>query len=466
MQKLNSQSKFFIQTYGCQMNHSDSERFDKVLTKAGLQKATDFSSADLLVFNSCSVKQKAEDRILGLGNIIDKIRETNPNLVTVLTGCMAKRVWDDRGGKVKNWEWRKKLQDQMPWLDMIIETKDFNTLVPELFNHGYFDNEKIIKEDKFYDVTPNYKSKFQAFLPISTGCDHFCTYCIVPYARGREECRSFEVIKNEFQGLVDHGFKDITLLGQIVNRWINPDWKGKVKYFEINSNKYNDPKAAVDFLQLLEKLDEVDGDFWLTFTSSHPMYFQDEIIDFFAKSKHIRPYLHFAMQSGNDEVLKNMRRDYTYGEFRDIVLKFKERVPGMAISTDIIAGFPGETEEQFIDTAYAMEELEFDMAFISEYSPRLGTKSAQMTDDIEHKEKERRKLYLNEILRKTSRKQKEEDVGQVLKCLPYKNTKYGTVLRTIKNREVQIDQTIKLGEFVNIQIESCSDWALKGKFIE
>jgi tRNA-2-methylthio-N6-dimethylallyladenosine synthase len=448
------------------MNFSDSERFDKVLQTAGFDKAQDFDNADLIVFNSCSVRQKAEDRILGLGKVINRMKEKNPNLVTVLTGCMAKRVWDDRGGKVVNWKWQKDLKAQMPWLDMIIETKHFNNIVNELYKNELLEVEKVEETDPFYDITPSYKSRYQAFLPISTGCDHFCSFCIVPFARGREECRSYDVIYSEFKKLIDAGYNDITLLGQIVNRWVNPKYRGKVKYWEVNTNSYHDEDGeAIDFLQLLERLDEIPGEYWLTFSSSHPLYFKDEIIEFFARAEHVRPYLHFAMQSGSDEVLKSMRRDYEYKAFRDIVMKFKETVPGMAVSTDIIVGFPGETENQFLETADAMEELEFDMAYINEYSPRTGTHSAKIPDDVPHLEKERRKEYLNEILKKTSAKQKQEEVGRILRCIPYKRTKNGTVLRTIKNRDVLVDKNVKLGDFVNVEILEANEWSLKGRLV-
>ncbi len=446
------------------MNFSDSERFEKILSNAGLEKADSIEEADLLIFNSCSVRQKAEDRILGLRKVIEGLKKSNPHLTTVLTGCMARRVWDDRNGKIVNEKWERKLHRQMKWLDLVLETKKFPSIIEELFKNDLFDKKSVIKTDKFFDIKPNYKSKFQAFLPISFGCDHFCSYCIVPFARGREVCRDYDSIVTEFKELVDKGYKDITLLGQTVNRWINPDYKGKLKIKDLNKDKFKSETPA-DFLQLLRALDEIEGDYWLSFTSSHPMYFTEELIDFYSKSKHLRHYLHFAMQSGNDEVLESMRRDYTYQMFSDVVERFKEKIPGMAITTDIIVGFPGETQEQFEDTKNAMEELEFDMAYLSEYSPRLGTKSAQMKDDISHKEKERRKDVLNEILRVTSGKQKKDDVGKVLKCLSYKATKARTFLRTEKNRDVLIEGKVEMGEFVNIEITDCTEWSLKGRIV-
>jgi len=442
------------------MNYSDSERFEKILKNNYLNKVNSIKNADVVIFNTCSVRQKAEDRILGLGPVIKNLKENNPNLVTILTGCMARRMWDSKQSR-HNKKWKTKLKKQMPWLDYIVETMDF-----PCFMNAIIKKNKMNDYEEFFDIIPKYKNKFQAYLPISTGCDHFCAYCIVPYARGREVCRSFESIHKEYSELIKNGYKDITLVGQIVNRWTRPKDKIQKPQLKADTQKLKEVKDhnfILNFLELLTELDKVPGDYWLSFTSPHPQYFSDELIEFFGKARHLRPFINLPLQSGNDEILKRMNRNYSYEEYKNIILKLRKALPDIVITTDIIVGFPGETEKQFLDTQKAMKELKFDMAYINEYSERHGTKASLMKDDVSHKEKEKRKYILNEILRKTSREQKEAEIGKILKCLPYKVLAQKTICKTINNRDVLVFEKIPLGVFLNIKITGCTDWALKGR---
>jgi tRNA-2-methylthio-N6-dimethylallyladenosine synthase len=456
------------------MNYSDSERFSAILEQADIKQVSSAKMADLIVINTCSVRQKAEDRIVGLGEKISAIKATNPNLITVLTGCMARRHWDEKSSnplqhKTEN-RWQEKLLKTMPWLDLIIETRNFGQLINILHNEPPIQDDSV---DEFISFKPNINKNIHGFVPISYGCNHFCTYCIVPFSRGKEICRDYKSIEAEFKTLLDQGFKDITLLGQTVNRWINPKLTTKyqlkspaaTRISGLNTKIEIEGEEPADFLQLLVKLDKFPGEYWISFVSSHPNYMSREIIDFLAQSKHFRPYFHFALQSGSDKVLARMNRGYTVAEFGAIAKYYKDCIPDATLSTDIIVGFPGETEEDFQATAKIMQELNFDNAFLSEFSPRKGTAAARITDDVPHKEKSRRKAYLNnEILAKTALANNERLVGKTKTALVEKITAKYIFARLDNNKEVRLPITKvgqpKINDFVKVKIISCTPWAL------
>jgi len=466
--------KYYIRTFGCQMNYSDSERFADVMNQIGYIPSNNYNDSDLVIFNTCSVKQQAEDRILGLKKKMDLLKRKNSDLKIILTGCMAKRSWKIDTHVNMQVKWEKVLMKRMPWLDWIIETKDF-TKLPALL--GIDIKIKPNPED-YLSLHPIYKNKFQAYVPISTGCDHFCTFCIVPYARGSEICRPYEDIYSEVLNLVEKGYKDISLLGQTVNRWINPKFDSEypktagatyIKGLNENNliNKENESK---DFLQLLQKIDLIKGDWWFNFMSSHPNYMTKELIKFLAVSKHFRPSIHFAMQSGSDKILKRMNRRHNISEFIEKVKLIREIVPNVSITTDVIVGFPGETQGDFEETIKVMQELEFDLAFISEFSSRKGTTASIIDDDVSHTEKERRKKYLNdEILAKSALKQNNKLLNQIIKSLVERiDNKGHIVARTLNYKEVIItnsDDENLIGQFVNIKITKVSPWKVWGEIV-
>jgi len=374
-------NKYYLQTFGCQMNYSDSERFRTIIENLDYVATDSYDDADLIVFNSCSVRQKAEDRISGLRPLMTKLKGKNSKLKIILTGCMARRNWNNKD-KTKTKKWKSVLKRQMPWLDFIVETRYFWKL-PEYLHIKSTQKEK---PKDYLSYKPKYQNSFQAFIPISTGCNHFCTYCIVPFTRGKEKYRSSDQILSEVKELISNGYKDITLLGQTVNNWrgINPSK---------NSTK-NDSSSPKNFVQLLQTIDAIKGDWWFSFVSSHPRYMTSDLINFLEVSKHFRSYLHFAIQSGSDKILKKMNRGYTVKEFSAITNQLKTKIPHISISTDVIVGFPDEKESDFDLSAKIMTDLEFDMVYISEFSPRPGTAAANMTDSIPHHIKEsRKKIY-------------------------------------------------------------------------
>jgi len=480
MSKPENNKKYLISNFGCQMNYADGERFAAIIQELGYQPGEKMEQADLLILNSCSVRQKAEDRILGLGRIMEALKMHNPNLKIVLTGCMARRSWRDKNKtntplQMTQQNREQELKEVMPWVDLVLESKDFFRL-PELLGKPL-----VAKATDYLSFKPKNNSSFQAYVPISVGCDHFCTYCIVPFARGQEVCRDSGSIIKEFKDLIDRGYKDITLLGQTVNRWINPKFAQELKQGrvantripELNTHPLTQEEIKItsepiDFLQLLQVFDSVPGDYWLTFMSSHPNYLTPELIKFMANSKHIRPYIHFALQSGSDTVLTRMNRRYSVSEFIDKAKLLKQLIPGIGLSTDIIVGFPGETKEQFLETAKVMQQLEFDMAFLSEFSSRKGTAAALIPDDISREEKGRRKKYLNdEVLAKTAFANNQKLLGTTQKVLLEGITPKGMIMgRTGNYKEIRINNAdniaVKPGDFVSVKVMTATPWALTG----
>ena len=352
-------SKYLITTFGCQSNTADSEKTAEIMENLGYTRAEnmeDLISAKnpVLIFNTCSVRQKAEDRIFGLNNKLENLKVKSPELKIILTGCMMHYS-------------EKDLKKRLPLFDYFIDIKKIKTLEKILPKIKILENKGLLAEKT--------DSKISALIPISHGCDNFCAYCIVPIARGRETSRTVVDVIGDIKKAVANGAKEIWLLGQTVNSYKN---------------------EGVKFHNLLRLINDIDGDFWIRFTSPHPKDFSDELIKNMAECDKFAHYINLPVQSGNNTVLKRMGRPYTVGHYKKLVGKIRKAMPDIAISTDIIVGFPGETRKQFEDTKKLFEEIKFDRAFISEYSPRPKTAAAKMfEDDVPHQEKEKRKNELN-----------------------------------------------------------------------
>lgn len=428
------------------MNHSDSERVAAVCERMGLEETSDHTNTDLLIFNTCSVRQAAEDKIFGLARLVKDLKSKKPDLQVIITGCMVLR-----GEGKRHEDWQKTLHERIPWADHLIPIKEMHNL-PERLKDWLEVEDNAINE--YFAIPPRYRSPVEAFIPISTGCDHFCTFCIVPFSRGREERRDAKSIIGEVKDLVERGYKDITLLGQIVNRWENPDTDSDIKTFP----------------DLIRAINSIEGDFWFSFVSSHPNYMSEELIDTIARSKHCRPYFHFALQSGNDQMLRRMNRRHTIKEFVEICNKIKRNVPFLNLSTDIIVGFPGETKEQFLDTKRTMEELEFDMAYISEFSPRSNTAASLMKDDVPREIKQERKKILNdEVLAKTALKKNQQMIGRKFRAILRKVQDNLLHAKTENFKDITLSSPLsprKEGEFVTVLIQNCNSWGLQGKIVE
>ena len=404
------QMKYFIQTYGCQMNISDSERVSSVLERLGYNKADEISEADMLIYNTCSVRQKAEDRVYGLRKLMKELHKDNKNLKIAITGCMTRKT------TTQNSEKKDQLLRKLPEVDFVFRIEDvakipdlLKDVDPEIEFEDELDDGTL---ENYFKIAPKKATNYSVFVPIQTGCDKFCTYCIVPFTRGREYSRDFDEILQECEKHVNEGAIEITLVGQTVNSYglsFNDRKSGK---FE----KYGDsPFAAL--LKEVDKLSE-KGLSRLRFTSPHPRDFTDKVIDTLASLKTICPYIHMPVQSGDDRTLRRMNRNYKTEEYVSIMKKLKAAIPGCAISTDIIVGFCGETEDEFEQTYKMYEELEWDMCYLARYSPRKGTYSEKkLEDDVSREDKARRWHKLNELLIKTAEKKHKALVGETLEVL-------------------------------------------------
>ncbi len=411
------------------MNISDSERIAAVLENLKYKPAKDMADANLVVINACSVRQSAINRIYGL---VEKLKQKKNKPVTVLTGCVLKKD-------------KKKFEEIF---DYILDIKNITELPNILAGQQIFKN---LPSD-YLNIAPKYSNKFSANVPIMTGCNNFCAYCVVPYTREREISRPAEEIISEIKNLISEGYKEIWLLGQ-------------------NVNSYKDGK--ITFAELLKIVNNIKGKFWIRFTSSHPKDFTDEVINAMAnwslpagRQGKITPYLNLPVQAGDDKVLKLMNRHYTVKDYKNKIKKLREKIPDISISTDIIVGFPGETKKQFENTAKLFREIKFDMAYINKYSPRAGTAAAKLKDNVLIIEKKRREKVLTEILKQTALEKNKKIIGKETIVLIDsqrgenwfgKNEHYKTIkIASAKNL---------LGKLVKVKITEAYPFILNGEII-
>ncbi len=414
--------KYHIITYGCQTNHSDSERIGSVLEDMGYSFVEDKNLADLVVINSCSIRQPAVNRIYGQIENIKKGR-------IIITGCIVKKDI-------------KKLSQKA---DLVLNIKDL-PVWPEII-----DGLERKETDDYFKIKPKNKKGLTALIPIMTGCDNFCTYCVVPYTRGRESSRSLEDITGEVQLAIERGNKEIWLLGQNVNSYKGKNQKGK----------------DINFCELIKEIEKIPGDFWIRFTSSHPKDFSQELIKIMRNSNKVTKYLHLPVQSGDDEVLEKMNRPYKISDYKKFIKEIRKELPDLTLSTDVIVGFPGETEDQFQKTVELFQEISYDMAYISKYSPRPGTPSFRLKDDISNKGKERRWVILNEILIKSTYQRNNLLLNETVTALMEKEKNGFLVGKTKEYRTIRIKGSASLiGKFIEVKINKSLPWSLEGELIK
>jgi len=378
--------RYYIITYGCQMNKSDSERIAAIFKNTGHKNTSKIDEADLIVVNMCSVRQSAVDRVLGLDQKFSKLKIKNKKLKTVLTGCILKKD-------------KKKFKKMF---DLILDIKDLPNWPKYLKNYKLGCN--YIRKSDYFSVTPKYQNNFLAFVPISTGCNNFCSYCVVPFTRGRLVCRNYQDIVKEVKDLVKKGYKEIWLLGQNVN-----DYRSLIKTNKAtNFSQHNirdiraqirENSREINFAALIKMVNDIPGDFKFFFTSPHPKNFSDELIETLAKAKKFGKILNLPVQSGDNKILRRMNRNYTVKQYKQLVNKIRKKIPDIKISTDIIVGFPGETKKQFKNTVKLFKEIKFDWAYIAKYSPRPGTAAEKLKDNVSLAEKKDRERILRSILK-------------------------------------------------------------------
>lgn len=451
------QLKYLVHTFGCQMNHSDSERLSGLLESYGYKATKDEDEADFIIFNTCSIKQKAEDRVLGLMKKMRKLKESNDRLLVGITGCMT------RLASTRESEEKDPLLTRVDCLDLAFPIADLpklGELLKEVDPKFAELEQKEADLENYFKIQPKYDNNFQAFIPIMSGCDKFCTYCIVPYSRGREQSRTIESIYKEACELVKNGCIEITLLGQNVNSF-GMSWQDK------KTNKFT--YDVNPFVQLLQKLDTIEGLERLRFTSPHPQDMTEDVVKTIAEGRTLMPYIHLPLQSGSDAMLKKMNRNYNVAKFREIVEVIRRYMPDCSISTDIIVGFCGETEEMHQETCEFLREIGFDLAFISQFSPRRGTPAEMLMEDtVSREDKKRRWHEMNDILRETASNRHKYFEGKKVKVLVERfNERSGKLHgRTEHYKEVALDGDKELiGKIVEVHVDKALDWLLEGSLI-
>lgn len=521
---------YHIITFGCQMNHSDSERMAGILGKMGFSTTENLEEADVMVINACSVRQKAIDRIWGQLHVCDNIRKKRPDkpLYTVLTGCvlpndrpkfsekfdlyfpmkelpqlpekMKTMLANEDAGVTKKYK-NKERKKVVLSVDEIMADKQISNSPPHrrtgsprlsggqapLSSTPLTPNSQIPGvEEHYLQAEPKYTEKFTAFVPIMTGCNAFCTYCAVPLTRGREVSRTPQEVIAEVEKLFADGYKEVTLLGQIINKYqvtlteelhafledtIKKHGSSLEKIPEFQDENYRTHKVF-KFYHLLAFLNELPGDWWLRFTSSHPKWFSDELIDTLARCKKIPKHMHLPVQAGSDTVLKRMLRPYTVEEYKAIITQIRTKIPGVSITTDCIVGFCKETEEEYQETRDLFEWVKYDMAFIAEYSTRPGTTAdVKLTDDVPDDIKRTRERDLNAVLEKTALENNEKYLNTTVRVLVDKVTEdkdrpgmYTNVGRTGTTKPIRFSSGRNYrGQFVEVTVTEVHPWSLSGE---
>lgn len=429
--------KLFIDTLGCQMNKSDTERIVGMLSHFDYVRTEDEYEADLFIVNTCAIRQLSVDKAYSRLGYWGKIKRENKerDIKIAIAGC------------VSNLE-KEQLLKKFPYLDLVFGTRNIYEL-PKLLKE--IEEKRLCALDDMPIVENDYSiirdKSVNAWLPIMEGCNNFCSYCVVPYTRGRERSRSIEAILAEAKAILSQGFKEITLLGQ------NVDSYGK------------NLEGKPNFAQLLKALDELEGDFRIRFTSSYPTDITDDVIEVVKNSTHICECFHIPMQSGNDRVLRAMNRRYNIEQYREIVEKIRKNIKDVTITSDFIAGFPSETYEEFLDTIKAIDELGLDYSNTAAYSIRPLTKASKMVDDfIEEDEKKKRLAILNDKVKEAHLKSNEKYIGRTLEIL-IDDVKDGVYQgRTRNNKVVHLEDNkeYQIGQFVDVEIKRVTTWCMFG----
>lgn len=434
---------FYIKTYGCQMNEHDSENMRAILKELGMTEVLNFEDADLIMLNTCSIRENAHNKVFGMLGRIKHLKQTKKDVVVGIAGCMAQEEVVV-----------KEILSKYKWMDFVIGTHNIHNLGEIIVNSFNEKKLKIEAESQEGDIIEGMPvertSKYKAFVNIMYGCDKFCTYCIVPYTRGKQRSRNKEQIINEVKELVKGGYKEVTLLGQNVNAY--------GKDLNINYNMAN----------LLEDVAKT-GIERIRFMTSHPWDFTDEMIEIIAKYYNIMPSIHLPVQSGSNKILKLMGRRYTKEEYLKLFNKIKEKIKNVSISTDIIVGFPGETESDFNDTLTLVNTCKFDLAYTFIFSKRVGTPAEKMLDETPEEEKEQRLYKLNELVNKYALENNKKLEGKIVKVLVEgKSDKEGFLMGyTETNKLVNLKANeMLIGKIINVKILEAKTWSLNGEYVK
>lgn len=429
---------FHISTYGCQMNLADSSTLASTLITRGYKRVDDEKNADLLIFNTCSIREKAEQRIYGRLGEVYKYKARNPNLKIAVVGCMAQRLGEELIKKVPHVDYVLGT-DRLFELPDVLEGIEGTSSVMTAFGHENMDFIVPIKE------TP-----YTGFVTISRGCDNYCSYCIVPYVRGKVKSHSVDYIVDSVNKMADEGVIEITLLGQNVNSYLYED---------------------TDFSRLLEIVSKKTTIPRIRFMTSHPMDISKRLVDVIGAEEKVMPHIHLPFQSGSDRVLKHMGRFYTIEQYHKMMDYIKLKNDYVSLSTDIIVGYPTETDEEFEMTLDVVKKVRFDTAFMFKYSVRPGTKSAEFDDDVPEEVKSERLTRLIELQQSIAYEQNQREIGQVRYCLVEgysKRSKDNLRARSEGNKTVMIPKSsgAEVGKLYNVKIISADSFTLHGEIVE
>lgn len=433
----------YVVTFGCQQNEADGEKMSGLALDMGYKLTSDPKQASLILVNTCAIREHAEQKALSIIGQYKHLKQVRPDMIIGVCGCMVTQ--EHRADEIKH---------SYPYVDFIVGTSAIHK-IPELIYERVAKSRRLFCREEEYTVVEGLPiergSSYRAWVSIMYGCNNFCSYCIVPYVRGRERSRAKEEIIAEVRGLVERGYRDITLLGQNVNSY------GK------------DSGYDYDFADLLSELDDIEGDYTLHFMTSHPKDATHKLIDVMSKGIHIAKHFHLPMQSGSDEVLRRMNRRYNFEKYIGILDYIREKMPKATITSDIIVGFPGESEEDFEATLAALRRARFDMIYSFIYSPRKGTPAAEYDCQIPEREKSARFERLLEVQNEISLASNKALEGKILRVLCDGRSKNNTDVftgRTDGNKIVFFDGDDSLtGRFLNIKIERGETFALNGKTI-
>ena len=442
---------YYIDTMGCALNENDSMKYSGIMAKMGMERTYDSDKANVILFNTCAIRENAEDKLYGRLGTLKKRKQKEAELYICIVGCMSQQQ-----------HVIAKIKESYRFVDVLLGTHSMHDFAKSLYM-AMKNKQKISEyvEDKtelVEDFPIIYEDSVKASVSIIYGCNNFCSYCIVPYVRGREKSRHPEDIMNDIKELAKNGYKEITLLGQNVNSYGNDFRKNNVEKLR----EYN-------FVKLLKEIDKIDGIEVIKFMSPHPKDFSDELIEYIAENTKISRQIHLPLQSGSTEILKSMNRKYTQDSYLELVEKIKKNIPNVSFSTDIIVGFPGETEQDFKDTLNVVKKVKFSQIYMFIYSIRKGTVAERMENQIDEKIKGERLERLKKIFEESINEENETYVGKTYKILvegKSKNNENMYTGRTSSNKVVVFEATEEdVGKIQNIKIIKNNLWYLTGQIL-
>lgn len=441
---LGVNKKYFIKTYGCQMNEHDGENIKAILEDMSYTETLDYEKADLILLNTCSIRENAHNKAFGMLGRLKHLKAERPDIVVGLCGCMAQEEVVV-----------KEIKEKYKWVDIVFGTHNIHRL-PQIL-HESIKNKELeievmsIEGDIIENVPVKRDSKYKAWINIMYGCDKFCTYCIVPYTRGKQRSRKPEYILKEVKKLIEDGYKEVTLLGQNVNAY------GKDLDIDYGMENLLEDVAKTNIPRI-------------RFVTSHPWDFTDRMIEVIKENKNIMPYIHLPLQSGSNKILKLMGRRYTKDEYLTLFNKIKKAIPNSSITTDIIVGFPGEDENDFKETLDVVNKCKYDSAFTFIFSKRVGTPAEKMEDNVSLEEKNKRLQQLNELVNKYSKLANDKYLNKIVPVLiegySEKDNKYlmgytdTMKLVNVKGNDEHI------GQIVNVKITGVKTWSMNGEIVE